>query len=271
VAHTGLLGVARGLDRRKKATILILLFLICAVAIWTLAPSSQPADFFDLAARENFLGVDNAPDVFTNIPFVIVGWMGCQSLIRDRGGYAEGGEMRIWWVLFVSIGSIAILSSWYHLSPSEGRIVFDRLPIITVVIAMTTLVAVQSIDVKATKLILPLLLLGWSSVVLIFFTGDWRPYIILQFSPLILIPSILILYEQGREGGWQLCTALLLFSVGKIIHDLDTEIHQLTGGISGHSIWHLFAAAATYQLVQMHRIQSSQHNEFHEESIQHPQ
>jgi len=259
VDNNQVLAYFRAFGKRRKLAILAMVFLLLSLCVLTLMEPNQPSDFHDFAAVDSFLGVDNGLDVFSNIPFALVGLIGCRSLLRRDSleGSVEPYEARLWWVVFVSIGFASVLSSWYHLSPNDVRIVFDRLPIITLMSAVFTIFLSQTMGEKWMRIFFPLLVISWFSVLLINFSGEWRPYLIMQFLPLVMIPSLVILFDHGRGGVREFCTAAMLFLIGKVAHEFDHEIYTLSGVISGHSVWHLLAAAGTYQLVRMYRAQLS--------------
>ena len=96
----------------------------------------------------------------------------------------------------------------------------------------------------------PLLLLGTASVAYWYATelegrGDLRPYYLVQFLPMVLIP-LMLLSGPGRGGlrdGW-LWATLALYVVAKQAESHDRALFELTGLLSGHSLKHLIAAVA---------------------------
>ncbi|MEO7744407.1 MAG: hypothetical protein ABIR98_15835 [Usitatibacter sp.] len=76
-------------------------------------------------------------------------------------------------------------------------------------------------------------------------TADLRPYLLLQGAPLVLIPlwqarGQTPLAERAAFG-----FAILLYVAAKIAELGDHAIYEALGAISGHTLKHLLAAAAS--------------------------
>ena len=76
--------------------------------------------------------------------------------------------------------------------------------------------------------------------------GDLRPYGLVQFMPLVLIPLIMLLHRSKLTPVWYLWGVLALYGLAKAAEVLDGPVYQLTGGLSGHSLKHVIAAVAVY-------------------------
>jgi hypothetical protein len=80
-------------------------------------------------------------------------------------------------------------------------------------------------------------------------SGDLRPYVLVQFLPMIVIPIILIFFhsDDSNPGGyWLLLSA---YVIAKIFEHFDREIFALSGVMSGHTLKHLAAAAGIFLLL----------------------
>jgi hypothetical protein len=86
------------------------------------------------------------------------------------------------------------------------------------------------------------LLAGLASVLYWRATDDLRPYVLVQFLPVLLIPLVLLLYpRRGSAGLW---LALACYVLAKALEQFDGQVYAALGGvISGHSLKHLAAAA----------------------------
>ena len=89
-------------------------------------------------------------------------------------------------VLFTGVLLTFFGSAYYHLAPSDARLVWDRLPMTLVFMALLACV------VKASNSLLAIFLAcGVASVLWWNITGDLRFYALVQFGPLlILIPAL---------------------------------------------------------------------------------
>ena len=80
--------------------------------------------------------------------------------------------------------------------------------------------------------------------------GDLRPYIVVQFVPILLLPLILWLYSKNSIQPKPILLALGFYVLAKIAELLDGPIYELTAYIiSGHSLKHLLAAVAAYYIL----------------------
>jgi hypothetical protein len=77
---------------------------------------------------------------------------------------------------------------------------------------------------------------------------DLRPYLLIQFGPLLVMPFIL-LCRRGPGTLW-LWLMLLCYGLAKVLEMNDRALFELTAGlISGHGLKHLMAAAGASMLV----------------------
>jgi len=106
-------------------------------------------------------------------------------------------------------------------------------------------------------LLWPLIIVGVATVIWWIETehaghGDLRPYLIVQFYPMLTIALMLLLlptpYTHSKYYGW----LFLSYATAKIVEILDHELFNLTQGvISGHSLKHLFAAGGAACVLRM--------------------
>ena len=104
------------------------------------------------------------------------------------------------------------------------------------------------------KLLPLLLIVGFSSVMYWSHTetlgrGDLRPYVIVQFLPIVLIPLVISLYRSRSALGRYLWWMIGFYVASKIAEFYDANIYDVGGIISGHSVKHLIAALAPASLL----------------------
>jgi hypothetical protein len=102
--------------------------------------------------------------------------------------------------------------------------------------------------------LVPLLIMGIGSAVYWYWTetrgaGDLRPYALVQFLPLILIPLILWLFESRYLKGRLLVTALGFYVLAKGCEHFDRQLFELLGVISGHTLKHFLAGIASLCII----------------------
>jgi hypothetical protein len=139
-------------------------------------------------------------------------------------------------------------SGYYHLWPSNQTLVWDRLPMTLVFMALIAIIIAEYLSVNIGKrLLYPLLIVGGASVLYWDYTesngeGDLRFYILVQFMPLIAIPLILLFmkptYTYGNRYWWLLCTYIF----AKLFEYFDRFIFEVLTVLSGHTLKHLIAA-----------------------------
>jgi hypothetical protein len=230
------------------------------VAVATLAavfafvpPVRQDAAFHQFADRRTLLGIPNAMDVVSNIPFFIVGWLGVVAIRDARRAWHAPWERGAWLWLFGAVLATGVGSTVYHLAPTDATLFWDRLPQTTITVALVCIVLAERTDVGAARAAFPgLVALGAASVVVWRATGDLRLYGAVQFFPALALPSLLALdpprYTRA-DGYW---IALGWFAVARLCEVLDREIYGVVG-IGGHTLKHIAAAASVWALVRMVR------------------
>jgi hypothetical protein len=241
-----------------------LLALIAAVIVATailLPPIPQPQWYHIFADQRRFLGIPNFNNVVSNLPFAAVGLWGLIFLIRAscwQDGRCFLDRRERWPYLMVFIGLIftAAGSSYYHLRPDNATLVWDRLPMVIVMMSLIAAIVAERVSLRAGLLLMPLLLsIGLSSVLQwraseLRGTGDLRFYAAVQlYSVLFLVIALLLpsRYTRGRD----LAIVAGFYVLAKILEALDRPIFDLGHIVSGHTFKHLAAACAGYWILRM--------------------
>jgi hypothetical protein len=245
--------------RINKIPLIISILLTLILLILLIEPMPQDINYHGFSDISALFSIPNGLNVLSNIPFLLVGVFGyCKaSTISSENPLKTAYLIFYLGVLLVSIGS-----GYYHLSPNNSSLVWDRLPMTIAFMALFTFVIGEFIDKSIVNYMLwPFILLGLSSIAYWQYTesigaGDLRFYILVQFVPLLAIPIIISLFEGVRGNKisyWQL---IICYILAKLFELYDKEVHQLLGLISGHSLKHLFAAFGIYLFYRSHNIKS---------------
>jgi hypothetical protein len=239
----------------RKTLFLIALSAILIASVFFLDRIPQDPAYHQLADTRMLIGVPNFWNVASNIPFLIVGGAGvyyCGS--GDRPGMLA--ELRLAYVIFFTgIILTGIGSAYYHYAPGNDRLLWDRLPMTIGFMALFAVIIGEHISGRiANAMLAPLLVIGAASVVYWGVTethgiGDLRPYVIVQFLPLLLIPLILLMYRSRFEGVDFLWFVIVLYALSKLFEYFDTSVFELGELISGHSVKHVVAALAPLVLL----------------------
>jgi hypothetical protein len=164
-------------------------------------------------------------------------------------------------VLFAGVTAVTVGSGAYHLAPDNATLLGDRLPIVVAFMGFLGAVICDRIDRRAGLALLPILLAGAVAAVLYWSltdaagAGDLRFYAFVQFFPMALIPLILVLFPNGRiTTGRDIVIVIATYAVAALLHAFDAQVFELLGGtISGHSLKHVVAALASWQVLAMIR------------------
>lgn len=233
--------------------------ILLVVAAMTWPPYALPSSYHAFADQRAILGIANFWNTVTNLPVLVVGALGLWHL-RARASrpimFESSGERRAYVTFFVGVVLASLGSAYYHLAPTDARLVWDRLPI---TIALTSLVSAQiseRIDARVGGLLLfPLVGIGLASVLY------WRwsaiaaienliPYGAVQFGSLALLLLISALFPSRYDRPNDIYWVLGLYALAKVAENADVSFFEWSGRwFSGHSLKHLLAAAAAYWIL----------------------
>ncbi|MEO5685627.1 MAG: ceramidase domain-containing protein [Chitinophagaceae bacterium] len=242
--------------KRQTRILLLVVVTLAAIAIVViLPPIPQSLAYHLFADRRAMAGIPNFANVFSNIPFLLVGGYGLYLLGHSN---AANAIKLIYGIIFSGIVFTGLGSAYYHYAPGNYSLVFDRLPMVIVFMAFLCATIADWINVKAgTILLMPLLLLGLASVIYWYYTelkgtGDLRFYGFIQYYPMLIIPFIFLLFASpaGNKGLYLLIWVMAWYGIAKVCEATDAPVYHATGFISGHSLKHITAAIATWYLVR---------------------
>ena len=245
---------------RTRIILFLVVLLIVTIVVFSFDPVPQDPGYHDFADQRSWLSIPNFGDVVSNLLFILVGVLGIWQLTivaDDRDRFILPSERTPFAIAMLGIALVGLGSAYYHWSPQNQTIVWDRLPIAFATMAVFSMVIAERIGVRIGLSLLPVLLsLGVGSVVYWYFTeiagrGDLRPYGLVLFFPLLGIALLLLLFPPRYTGERFLWALLGFYIVGRVMELFDKEVFQLTGeGISGHTLKHIFSAFACYELVR---------------------
>jgi hypothetical protein len=214
-------------------------------------PIAQNADYHRFADARTLLGVPNFWNVASNLTFLIAGGFG----LLQRRRIASADLATHYWVFSVAIALVGLGSAWFHLAPSTPTLVWDRLPMTVAFMSLLSAVIADRISwVAGRALLWPLVVAGIASIAWWLRTetagaGDLRPYGLVQFLPMLLIPLMLLMWRG--EGLWSrpLWMAFAAYVLAKVAEHFDAAILAATG-MGGHALKHLLAALAAWWIMR---------------------
>ena len=188
--------------RTWRVAVLIATAVIASIAVFCRPPIPQDPAYHHFADTRTVLGLPNGLNVLSNLAFAVVGLAGWWVLRRGRADLRDPRERWPWGVFFFGVALTSLGSAWYHLAPSNETLVWDRLPMAVAFMGLFAAVIAERIDVRSgLRLLWPMVLLGVGGVLYWYFTqrsgdgGDLRPYVLVQFYPVLAIPRGVLTYR----------------------------------------------------------------------------
>ncbi len=247
----------------RRIWIGVLLAIFVAALLITDAVPQDPG-YHAFADVRTCLGTKNCADVWSSSFFLLTGVIGLAILrgAERRGIFSAFREAAPYYTFFLAVAAVSAGSAYYHLSPDNGRLFWDRLPMTIAFMALFTCFLRDRMRRFADNdWVLPVLVLfGIASLVYWIWTeqagrGDLRFYALVQFLPILAIPLLCLLYPRGRHtDGRYIVPVVGCYGLAKLVEHFDAEVYDVLGGVvSGHSLKHLAAALAVYFVAAMVR------------------
>jgi hypothetical protein len=234
--------------------------LVIVIALF-LPRIPQPQSYHNFADARAWLGIPRFGDVVSNVPFAIVGLWGLVFLAglspaQMQQCFVDPRERWPYYFVFLGLLLTAIGSSYYHLAPDNARLVWDRLPMTIVFMAIVAAVIAERISVSAGLWLLPVLLvIGIASVVQWHLSevrgqGDVRFYAAVQvYAGLVLL--LILFFPPRYTRSSDLAIVVGFYLLAKILETFDHMVFNLSHIISGHTLKHLAGALAGYWILRM--------------------
>ena len=239
---------------------MLVVFTIAVGAVAVLLPRiPQPQSYHDFADQRSLLGIPNFGDVASNLLFAVSGVWGLSFLFGQRGTEKFIDPCERWAYVFVFLGLLltAFGSAYYHLTPGNARLVWDRLPMTLAFMGLVSAMISERVSVPAGFYLLPvLLLIGVGSVVLWSYSevrgaGDLRFYAAVQVYAVLILPVLLLLPPRYTRS-WDFVVVFCFYVMAKIFETADRGIFSLDRHtVSGHTLKHLAAGAAGFWILRM--------------------
>lgn len=236
---------------RNYFVLLGLTFLSVIAAL--LSPTiAQYLHYHEFADQRTILGIENFFNVASNIPYLVVGFIGCALILKESKLAIVHKIKHAYVFFFIGVTLVCLGSSYYHINPSNSTLLWDRLPMTIAFMSFFTVIIAEYIQEKTAKeLFLPLLITGLVSVFYWYWSetlgqGDLRLYILVQFLPIMLMPIILWLFLPRFTHSYYFWLIIACYVVAKIFELADQWVFDNLVIISGHSIKHLVSAVGPY-------------------------
>lgn len=238
--------------------LVILIGLAVAAVIAALLAPRVPQDpaYHNFIDQRLLLGVPNFWNVVSNVPFFFVGVYGLWAWPRAK--WEQVDDRRAWAVVVAAAFLIGAGSGYYHWSPDNLTLFWDRLPMTIGFMGVFSAVIAERVHQRVGYFLLgPFLVLGILSVEVwrqgeLAGVGDLRFYALVQFYPMLAIPLMLWLYRSRYTHSAEIWRMVIWYVAAKLLEMFDREIWAITGSqMSGHALKHVAAAIALWMPLRM--------------------
>lgn len=230
----------------SKSEISFLAGLIILLLLAIFLPAiAQNQNYHNFADQRTFFEIKNASNTLSNLAFIVVGLWGLINFYKNKYIKISNSFSVLLNLFFITIILTGLGSSYYHLSPNDFTLVFDRLALSLVfAVVLAILANIRISERSGFHTLAELIILAPLSVLLWNYNGNLTPYAVLQFGGIIIIVLTLLLTKAQKQGPC-FASLIILYGFAKIAEFYDVEIFNLSQNlISGHTLKHLIGALA---------------------------
>ena len=220
----------------------LIILLLLAIFLPAIAQNQNYHNFID---QRTFFRIKNASNTLSNLAFIVVGLWGLINFYKNKYIKISNSFSVLLNLFFISIILTGLGSSYYHLSPNDFTLVFDRLALsFTFAVILAMLASIRISERSGFHTLAELIILAPLSVLLWNYNGNLTPYAVLQFGGIIIIILTLLLTKAQKQSPC-FTSLIILYGFAKVAEFYDVEIFNLSQNlISGHTLKHLIASIA---------------------------
>lgn len=214
-------------------------------------PLNQPAGYHGFADQRMLLGIPNAMDVLSNLPFALAGMLGLYCLWSMPPRILSNVQRAMAALFFAGLVLTAAGSAWYHWQPDDFGLAADRSGMAVAFAGALGLAAAGRVSARAgavlgllVLLLAPFTIQAWTA------TGNLLPWAVLQFGGVALLLWLALLRPRywALEIRWGIM--IVAYAAAKLLEINDAQVFLLTHEIvSGHTLKHLMAALAAWPVL----------------------
>lgn len=233
---------------RIAALVLLVLGPLAGLMFVHGEPILQDPGYHVFADARTCLGIVNFGNVSSNLLFLLTGVAGVIWTLRNKTGAWPS-----WLVFFGGVALVFAGSAYYHGSPNDDTLVWDRLPMTIAFMGLFAALISEHLGARLElRLLICSLIVGVFSVFWWQYSGDLRVYVWVQGAPLLAIPYVIAAFPGRYDHRLYLLYGVGFYALAKVAELLDFEIYRATAAmISGHSVKHLVAALAVLCVLRM--------------------
>jgi hypothetical protein len=238
---------------------IVWIFAIMSILLFVgfLFSEAVPQDpmYHAFADHRELFGISNFFDVASNLPLLVIGLWGTATVIRHGDSVCVPTFHSGYVIFFLGVALSAIGSAYYHAAPDNESLVWDRLPMTVAFTGFFVIIVGEYVSARVARIVLlPFLTAGVLSVVYWAVTessgsGDLRPYAVIQFLPMLVIPAIMVSHRSRFDSSAFVWLMLGAYILAKVFEHFDLGIYELGNWVSGHTLKHLAASLAPLALL----------------------
>ncbi|WP_374438033.1 hypothetical protein [Inhella sp.] len=217
-------------------------------ALGQAAHTGSAAHGHPYADTRSWLGLPFAADTLSNLPFVLLALLGAGRLRRHP---LQGIGRRAAWVFCAGLLLTGLGSAAFHLAPSAGSLVLDRLGMAVAFAGLLGLASTARLGEAAGRWLLPVYLpLALLAAALPGLGGTVWPWAVAQYGGVLWLLGLCLLPQPAGALRLGLAWVLLGYALAKLFEGLDAAIFAASAEwVSGHTLKHLAAAAACWPVL----------------------
>lgn len=239
------------LNEKSKKFILVAVGVAATLVLYSFGRIPQDVSYHFFADTEALAGVSNFWNVMSNVPFLAVGAFALWRIPR----LVERECLVAYIVISVAIALVGLGSAYYHYAPSNEALLWDRLPMTVAFMALFSMLLEERVFISHKSISLWFLVsCGIAAAFYWSWTeangrGDLRPYAVVQFLPVILMPLIMALFTKKYLSNYLLLCAFAWYLVAKALEHYDHQIQSVLVIVGGHPLKHIAAAISALCVV----------------------
>lgn len=239
------------LNEKTKRILLMAVGVIVTLVLFSNGPLPQDANYHFFADKDAVAGISNFWNVISNLPFLVVGVIAVWRIPK----LAERECRSAYIVLSVAIFLVGLGTAFYHYAPSNESLLWDRLPMTVAFMALFAMILTERVLQRHRKSLLWFLVsCGIAAALYWAWTeangkGDLRPYVVVQFLPIMLIPLIMVLFTKKYLSNALLLAAFVCYVIAKVLEHYDYQLQSVLAIVGGHPLKHIAAAIAALCIV----------------------
>lgn len=195
------------------------------------------------------LGIPNAGDVLSNLPFAVLGIWGFGALYRAPVVHTATRQAAT--VFFLGLLLTCCSSSFYHWAPDAWGLAVDRAGMAVAFAGVLGLACAERVSLRAAPWVWgSVLAAGFLAIALNYSAGVIAPWAVVQFGGMAVVLWMTAQRPQPGALGVRWDVLIAWYALAKLLELGDATVFQATGHlVSGHSLKHIAASLAAWPVI----------------------